>query len=527
MKKIQCHPQRYGSRDTTGNVLLDEVSVRGPRRNKMNSSCILFLMIMTLLPSLTYGSQEVRLTTPHESLITYVGQQKFKIPNQAGLTGTYIISSPGTYVLSDPITSTATTGQVISITSSNVSLDFSGFAIALGVGSGPLINCITIAPNLSNILIKNGVISTMNGNGISVGSGCLNVRCEDLEINGCTISGVNFAGTSTGSLSGCSMENCQIRQCNGGTNATYGVKLSYCDFFTAKNCSFNSNNASGPSLNCYGFYAISSRGGTIIQSDARGNTATLLATGFYLDTGCSNFLFQNCTAKLNSSSATTNVGKAYGFYETNNLNNRFENCVSAANSAYAHAAGFYTQNCSYNYWLACTAQNNFITGTTGTTGAFGFAADTATTKGNIYDQCTSFGNTGSADTNSFGCGFSLNNSSCCTIKNCYSQANNGGSGTGIGIYLQTGAVCCCVQNCTIIANTSSTSAKAYGIWDASNPSTTLMAGNFAFANRDSTASPTNQNYIATYSLITAVQSNPKNSLKTLTLPTFANTDITP
>ena len=479
-----------------------------------------------LLSTTLYTSQEVRLTTP-SPLITYMGEQKFKVPGQAGLTGTYVITSPGTYALSDDIPSIATSGQVISITASNVILDFSGQNISLGTGSGNPINCITIAPGLSNILIRNGVISTMNGNGISVGSGCLNVRLEDLEINGCTLSGVNFAGISGASISGCSMENCQIRQCNGGTSPTYGAKLSYCDFFTAKNCSFNSNVASTASLNCYGFYAINSRGGTIIQSDARGNTATLIASGFYLDTGCSNFLFQNCTAKLNSSTATTNVGKAYGFYETTNTNNRFENCTSANNSAYAFVAGFYTQNCSYNYWFSCTAQNNLITGTTGTTGAFGFASDTATCKGNIYDQCTSFGNTGSTDTASLGCGFSLNNSTCCTIKNSFSQANNGGSGTGIGIYIQTGATCCCVQNNTIIANTSSTLAKAYGIWDTSNPSTTLMTGNFAFANRDSTASPTNQNYIATYSLTTAVQSNSKNTLKTLSVPTFANTDITP
>ena len=152
------------------------------------SSLKLSLMITTalLLSTTLYTSQEVRLTTP-SPLITYMGEQKFKVPGQAGLTGTYVITSPGTYALSDDIPSIATSGQVISITASNVILDFSGQNISLGTGSGNPINCITIAPGLSNILIRNGVISTMNGNGISVGSGCLNVRLEDLEINGCTL----------------------------------------------------------------------------------------------------------------------------------------------------------------------------------------------------------------------------------------------------------------------------------------------------------------------------------------------------
>ncbi len=484
-------------------------------------------LFLLLFHTTMQSSQENRLTPLYESSITYVGQQKFKVPNQAGLTGTYSISNPGTYVLSDDIPSTASTGQVISITASNVILDFSGRSIILLSGSGNPINGITIAPNLSNIVIRNGVISSMNGHGILIGSGCLNISCEDLKINGCTTSGITFAGTSTAPLSGCSMENCQIRQCNGGINATYGVKLSYCDFFTAKTCSFNSNVASGTSLNCYGFYAISSKGGTLCQSDAQGNTATALAAGFYLDAGCSNFLFQNCTAKLQSSTATTNIGKAYGFYETTNTNNRFESCISANNTAYAFAAGFYTQNCSYNYWLQCTAQNNVITGATGATGGFGFICDTATCEGNIFDQCTAIGNKGSTTLTSVGCGFLLDNSVCCTIKNCFSQANDGTSGTGVGIYLKTGAVRCFLQNNTIIANTSSVISKAYGIWDASNPSTTLMTGNFAFGNRDETAAPTNQNYVASYALSTAVQSNPKNSLKVLTAPTFANTDITP
>lgn len=486
---------------------------------------ILFLLFFLII-NLSYSSEESRVFSSNESLITYLGQQKFKIPNQTGLTGTYVIATSGSYALSDDIPSIATTGQIISITTSNVILNLSGRSLTLQTGSGTSINGITIAPNLSNIFIKNGTITNMNGNGIFVGSGCLNVRLEDLAIQGCAAAGVHFAGTSTAPVYGSSMKNCQISQCDGETSNTYGTKLTYCDFFTAKNCSFNSNSTSGASLNCYGFYARASKGGIIIQSDARGNTATAVSAGFYLDTGCTNFLFKHCAAQLNSSTATTTIGKAYGFYETGTNNNRFENCMSNNNSAYALAAGFHSQNCSYNYWLSCIAQNNTITGTTGANGAFGFICDTATCEGNIFDQCTASGNKGSTTITSIGCGFSLDNSTSCTIKNCLSQNNDGTSGAGIGIYLKTGAIRCCIQNNAIIANTSSTALKAYGIWDISTPSTNLLTGNFAFANRDETATPTNQNYVTTYSFGTAVQSTTKNSLKNLNIPTFANTDIT-
>jgi parallel beta-helix repeat protein len=470
---------------------------------------------------------EDRSGTPYESLITYVGQQKFKIPNQPGLTGTYIISNPGTYVLSEPIISMAATGQVISITTSNVILDLSGLSITLTSGSGSSINGITVAPNISNVTIQNGIISSMNGNGVLVGNGCLTITLEDLTISRCTVAGVQCAGTSNSVIIGCSLENCHIQQCNGDSNDTYGVKLSYSDYFTAKNCSFSTNIASTASRNCYGFYATNCKGGTIIQSNAQGNSATALATGFYLDTNCNCFLFKECIAHMNTSTTATSSGKAYGFYATVTNNSHFRKCNSIGNSAYGIAAGFYLQNCSYTSLIQCTAQNNFITGTTGAIGGFGFISDTASCEGNIFDQCNASSNKGSTLITSVGCGFSLDNSLCCTIKNCFSQFNDGTNGAGIGIYLRTGVTRCCIQNNTIIANTSSAVSKAYGIWDTSNPSTTLMSGNFAFGNRDETLTPVNQNYVVTYTFGTGLQSTTKNSLKTLNIPTFANTDITP
>ncbi len=486
----------------------------------------LYPFLFLILFSCT-ASEESRIITSDHALTTYFGQQKFKISGQTGLTGTCIISTPGSYALSEDIPSNAASGQAISITSSNVILDLSGRSITFAGGTGTGINGITVAANLSNITIRNGIISGMNGSGVLINSGCLNINLEQLDINGCTTAGVNFAGTATTPLSGCSLTECHIRQCNGGTNPTYGVKLTYCNFLTATNCSFNSNTATTAAQNCYGFYAIASQGSILTQCDARGNSATALAAGFYLDTGCSGTIFQQCTAHLNTSTATTNAGKAFGFYEQTTNNNRFELCKSFNNSAYAFAAGFYGKNCSFNYWLNCSSYNNVITGTTGTAGGFGFICDTAPCEGNIFDQCIAFSNKGSTDSASFGCGFLLDNSTNSTIKGCTSQGNDGQTGTGVGIYIKSGCSRCCVQNNSIIANSSNTLAKAYGYWDASTPSTTLMTGNVAFANRDTTILPTNQNYVTIYTNGSAIQSTAKNSLKTLNIPTFTNTDITP
>lgn len=489
-------------------------------------------LIASTIPSTTHTetyyeqTNDRTLTTPYQQLITFFGPQQFKISGQAGLTGTYIISTPGAYTLSDTIPVTTAVGQAISIQSSNVIVDLAGQTITFTPG-GSAINGITIAANLSNIIIRNGIISNMNGNGILINSGCSNIRLKDLVISNCTLSGVTFAGTSGALTTNCSIKNCTIQQCNTSTANAYGLKLSFCDFFIAMSCSFFSNQATGAAFNSYGMYAISSKNGVFDACQSRSNTATTRASGFYLDAGCSHFLFKNCVAKTNSSTGTGATSIGNGFYDTGCSNNRFEQCTSANNSGAALGAGFYTQNCSYNYWLECTAHNNTNTGITGTVGGYGFLANTATCRGNIFDTCTALGNTGSTDTASFGCGFSIDASLGCTIKNCFSQMNSGISGTGIGIEIKAGAVRCCIQNNTVITNTSSLVGKAYGIWDVSNPSTTLIMSNFAFGNRDETATPTNQNYVTSYALANVVQSAAKTSLKTPVMSSFLNTDITP
>ena len=488
----------------------------------------LFFTLSTSLSGSTDTSVEERtIGSTYSQLVTFIGQQQFKVIGQTGLTGTYTISNPGIYALSNDINATTASGQTIYIASSNVIFDLAGQSIMVTGSTGAVINCFTLAPSLSNIIIKNGIISAVNGTGIYISPGCTNIRLEDLNINNCALSGITVNGTALAPITGCSLKDCRLLQCNSTTTHAYGLKLLYCNLFKAKSCYFGFQQTTATACNSYGVYISGSQNNTFESCSALGNSGPAVAAGFYVDTGCSNITFTECIAKTNTSSGTGASSMGYGFYEKASSNNRFENCISASNTGYALGAGFYAQNCSYNYFLGCIAHNNTNTGISGTIGGYGFLANTATCRGNMYDTCTAFGNSGSADTASYGCGFSLDSTLCATITNCLSQANNGVSGTGIGIELKAGATRCCIQNNTVTANTSTTKNNAYGISDVSNPSTNLLRCNFAFANRDESSSPVDQNYNTSYSNSNIIQTAAKTNIKGLSASTFLNTNITP
>ncbi len=489
------------------------------------------IFFLFLIHSLAASEEVHRVKTDYPQLVTFFGKQKFKVPSQTNtdLKATYTIPEAGTYVLTEDIASMAALNHVIYITTDNVTLDLAGKSITLIAGSGSPINGITIAPGISNVTIKNGIIESMNGHGILIHNNCSHITLENITLLKCVTSGITFQGTNGNIINGCSIKNCCIQECNGITTDTYGLKLLYCNAFSIQHSFFISNKTSQLAKNAYAFYTIHSKNIECDSCVIEDLTASKIASGFYLDTDSLQCSFKKCKTKSIISTSTTNTGRAYGFYQLDSFNNSFEECSSIHASSYALSAGFYTQNSSYSTFKECTSTYHIITGNANTIGGFGFLSDTGICDGTMFDHCNAFGNKGSRDVNSRGCGFSIDNSQGCTIQYCRSQANDGVSGSGIGIEIKQNAVRCAIAYNIVIANTSATLSKAYGIYDEGTvlSSTNVLYANFAFGNKDETILGTNQNYITPYSQNNVVQSVAKTNVQNINANPYQNVGVTP
>ena len=113
----------------------------------------------------------------------------------------YIINSPGYYQLGADLTATNTTGNIITISASNVTLDFAGHYI-----SGPSNNTASkivgvYASEEGNLVIQNGTVAFcyqgiyLTGNGTS-NSLNINQRVQNMLVTYCYTCGIQFTSAS-------------------------------------------------------------------------------------------------------------------------------------------------------------------------------------------------------------------------------------------------------------------------------------------------------------------------------------------
>ena len=283
-----------------------------------------------------------------------------------------LIDSPGVWPLGGPITANPQTPNdtIISIVNSNVIFDAHDFVINQESNNTmPGLIGIYIAPQLTNITIKNCTINGLSGPGIYIGDGCSKIYLENISIINCNQTGILVDGNLLGSkISDITITNCLISSCKGiDTNPVYGLHMIATKNATISNCTFNDNqtyladNGYGINLeNCYacefnscksydnggnilgaGISIINSIGCSFIDCNANGNSAltqvtTSTSCGFFINS-CTATLLSSCNALDNSNSK----GSGIGFTSYNNLNSIFKNCMAANNLGGIVAAGFY------------------------------------------------------------------------------------------------------------------------------------------------------------------------------------------
>lgn len=132
--------------------------------------------------------------------------------------------------------------EEISINSDNVVLDLQGKTAHKGI---------SIAPFLSNIVIKNGIICNNNSQGINA-SGCTMLTISNVKISSCK-TGIYLKGCNKGTLSLVTVKNCtetaiKIDACNSQAhqdftvatcstvNNNIGFEINNCDHLTMYDC---------------------------------------------------------------------------------------------------------------------------------------------------------------------------------------------------------------------------------------------------------------------------------------------------
>ena len=218
----------------------------------------------------------------------------------------FTISVPGSYYLTTNVT--VSSGDAITISANNVTLDLNGFTIASTAATASGDSGILLSGSRTNIAICYGNISSgvTNNAGVYSGSGfvsgvfspgCFNVRVTGVSVSGCQYDGIYIGYNSYNSTI---VESCVVN-----TAGAYGIVAQSVSKSTAVDCgniaivATTANDCSGAvygtgsgvyattANNCYG-YCLGS--GTGVSANAANNCYAYSTTGI----GLSATQAQNC-----------------------------------------------------------------------------------------------------------------------------------------------------------------------------------------------------------------------------------------
>jgi hypothetical protein len=322
----------------------------------------------------------------------------------------FSITSSGSYYLTQNLT--VASGNAITITASNVTLDLNGFAISSTESPAGSSSAILISSGLANITIMNGLISsnvTYSGSYSGTGFG-----------NG--IAYTSGTAPSTARVHGVSVYHC----------LAHGIYLG-----------FNSSVVQGCVVNTvggYGIYADSVANSTALNCGSGG----VLANNAMNSTGSAN----NSGNGVQATTATN----CYGLTTGNGIGlnaNAATNCYGY-NSATGIGLNAIVASGSYGYSVSGAGLMSNIA-----TGSYGYCAGPASFSHGLH-----------ADSSAISCfGFSAGNGtalySAGTVENSYGQC----AGSGTGLYSASG-----VMNCY------GASAGGYGIYVGDNGTASYSTG---------------------------------------------------
>ncbi|MBI2774413.1 right-handed parallel beta-helix repeat-containing protein [Candidatus Dependentiae bacterium] len=269
-----------------------------------------------------------------------------------------IYDTPGQFLYSGGMQTTSVdpNDSMIIIATSNIVLDLGGNIFFAGQDSAPGFTGITIAPNVYNVTIKNGIVAGFTGNGIRINDGCYDIFIDNITTTLCADAGIN----SLGSLSGIMdvvIKNCTISDCMPGlASVAAGIHANNTTRMRISNCYFEGNQL----ILCpssAGVHLENSSVFELLENRTVGQRAASFAAGYMLE-NCTEGIVKNCLAY-----ATTTTGdgtdSVYGFYMSASERIWINNCQSVAGkSETGKCIGFFTTGGSRNIFEKVLAQSD-------------------------------------------------------------------------------------------------------------------------------------------------------------------------
>lgn len=306
-----------------------------------------------------------------------------------GTTGV-TISAPGIYRLAENIVfSPSSMTNAVTITASNVVLDFQNFSITQN-NTIPSVNGVVIGgSNVQNVTVMGGLVANMTGIGLASNQ-INNLTVQNMSFVSCGYAGIQVSGAARGLL----VDNCNINACcTAGNNDIIDDHLAECivdtvSVGTISNCRIYNNQ--------------------IPQSE----TAIVNLYGFNLS-NCSMVEVINCASYQN-------VCTTYNAFNlTSCVDCSLSNCVSEEdNGAFGGTpTSFNIVSSSGISVLDCRSQGN-------TSGQHPFGIRLAGTNNSLVQRCAIINNN-NTDSNDYQ-GLSLSNASFNTIQDCTVTGNVSG-----------------------------------------------------------------------------------------------------
>lgn len=392
------------------------------------------------------------------------------------------ITSSGQYVLGNNVAydpGLTSNDAIFYIAASDVILDLGNNIIAQSGSTAGLMG-VEIASGISNISIKNGIISGVTGAAIYVNQGCSNLSINNLDLLSSGTRGIEFAGASgSNQIVDSLIDSIKIFNC-GTTVAGMGILLTQCSKVGVSNVIIADSGAA--SLPFVGL-----RLATCIDCDIDSlkivtDTGTTI-TGIDVNnsTRCSfaDCIVRNCSA--------TSAMVAYSLNGAANTYNVFQNCAAVQNAALgATFNGFYLQaNSQANVFKECLVLANSGVSSNGVQ----LTGGGANNNNNSFLDCLIQNN---ISTTGDSVGYNINGSDYGLMKNCIASFNTSTGAIAVGLRFSsgTGGSNWYIQENQFVRNIGSSSANSYGVSRLTG-STNWFSQNIAFNNGTTTSNQMN------------------------------------
>jgi hypothetical protein len=241
----------------------------------------LLLPVFAILLAATHRASAQGSITPPSAptvpIMKTLSQVEPRIPIPGG--GAFTITSPGSYYLTGDIT-TSGPDTGITIGSSNVTLDLSGFTITADAANSGI--CISFSAQ-GSIDIRNGALrGGLTGISIGAGANARGIRIDSINVSNCS----HFGIYTTAVIKGLTISNCMITSTGGYTGTMDNSAIYAFSGCVVENCTIDTVTGTSATRG----FGLNLDTGAIARNNQILNCATGIRVGI-----CQNNLTSSCT----------------------------------------------------------------------------------------------------------------------------------------------------------------------------------------------------------------------------------------